>query len=158
MLIVLTGVFAAVALMGTPTVLYWAVVWAKYDGYRVATFQVQDTLLSNPQRGFKRFWILHGHIEGRSEKLSVPWKSSVNQSPLFIGDSVQVRYNSEAPTIGLAGRNVRTITLDEYSAAGRNLAVSAAGFFGPVVAVALLWFVRRLRRGSLNAANSLEKN
>lgn len=153
MLVVITGVFAAVALMGTPSVLYWAVVWAKYDGYRVAMFQVQDTSLSNPQRGFKRFWILYGHIEGRSEKFSVPWKSSANQSPFAIGDSVQVRYNSERATIGLAGRNVRAITLDEYSTVGRNLAVSAAGFFGPVVAVALLWFVRRLRRGSLNAAD-----
>jgi len=152
-LVIVTGVFIAVALMGTPTVLFWATVWVKRNNYRVAAFQVQDTSLSNPQRRFKRFWILNGLVEGRSERLVVPLNASGNRPPFAAGDLLQIRYNQDGATLVLAGRSLRAITIDEYSAAGRNLAVSAAGFFGPVMAVALMWFVRRIRLGSLNAAD-----
>jgi len=152
-LVIVTGVFIAVALMGTPTVLFWATVWVKSNNYRVAAFQVQDTSLSNPQRRFKRFWILNGLVEGRSERVVVPLNDSGHQPPFAAGDLLQVRYNPDGATVVLAGRSLRAITLEDYSVVGRNLAVSAAGFFGPLVAVALLWFVRRLRCGSLNTSD-----
>lgn len=156
-LVIVTGVFIAVALLGTPTVLFWATVWVKSNNYRIAAFQVQDTSLSNPQRRFKRFWILNGFVEGRSERVVVPLNDSGHQPPFVAGDLLQVRYNPDGATAVIAGRSLRAITLDEYSVVGRNLAVSAAGFFGPVVAVGLLWFVRRLRRGSSNAADKYRR-
>lgn len=138
--------------MGTPTVLFWATVWVKSSNYRVAAFQVQDASLSNPQRRFKRFWILNGLVEGRSERLVIPLNGG-NQPPFAESDLLQVRYNPDGATVVFAGRSLRAITLDDYSVVGRKVAVSAACFFGPLVAVALLWFVRRLRRGSLNTAD-----
>jgi len=152
-LVIVTGASIAVALMGTPTVLFWATVWVKSSNYRLAAFQVQDASLSNPQRRFKRFWILNGLVEGRSERLVVSLNAGGNQPPFAGGDLLQVRYNPDGATVILAGRSLRAISLDEYSVVGRNLAVSAAGFFGPLVVVSLLWFVRRLRRGYSSAAD-----
>jgi hypothetical protein len=49
-LVIVTGVFIAVALMGNTNRSLLATVWAKRNNYRIAAFQVEDTSLSNGQK------------------------------------------------------------------------------------------------------------
>jgi hypothetical protein len=151
-MVVITGVAAIAALVGVPSMTYWGSVWMRRASYHSATFQVEDAWLSGSQRNSRRFWMAKGKVDEVSESLSIRWKKDQLISPFMAGKAVQVHYNPRAIGVLFNGRSLRVLVLDDYLAAGRNFVMCLAGFLGPGIAVALIWFWRRLRRGSVNAA------
>jgi hypothetical protein len=145
---VAVAVAAITAVVGTPSVTYWAAAWVNRPSYYAVAFQIEDTWLSGSQRNSRRFWMAKGKVESSNEVLSMRWKGTHGVSPFKGGESVQVRYNPNATAILFNGRSLRVLLPDDYLAAGRNLVTCAAGFFGPGLAVVFAWLFRSYRSSS----------